>query len=719
MTYPQKALQRALVVLAFLSLTPVISFATSSPSFSAASEALLPPCVVPDNGFGTADVPVVCLEGYQGEMIITAGVPIGSTLEIDASIDGIFGHITIPGGFLGGEIVFCSGNLHMEVEGTGPLFGYNRTLNMPVTMEVHLAPRTPGDAIQDFDMEMMMMSGSLIGDPDFCTFNVAVGADIGIPSPGSTTLTRLGPPGSDFEVDSFFDITYSIQFEGCPGSIFEGGSGAEVHTSIFQAGEPSEGGCDPGFTASDNGDGSVDLPTLHPNAFQGPLVISSGLPDQSFIMCEVVWTDPTTRNIAPGGALGGETSIFSGASMQLNMTGTGLLDGFSRMIYMPVSGILYSGPRTPGDDVQDFDNDMFQLEGSIIGDPDFDVLIVRAGNQYGLPSPGHTTLTRIGPPGSDFIVDSFFDITYEIEFIGSPGSVLDGLLGVSMGDVVVQNPLGTDCDDGDPCTIDICDPITGECSHVQMNCDDEDPCTEDTCVDGVCVHTPYSLPPEELVPPLLPCLEYLGAVVIEDFVYDDALSTLPENFEAPAGGYALLTGHTLVVDFVTCYDYVITFYYGPLDCDDGDPCTVDYCDPVSGECVHAELLCDDGNPCTADFCDANGVCQHVPILCDDGDPCTYDYCDGLTGDCVYVVMDCDDGDPCTYDYCDLGVCFNVPKDCDDGLDCTIDYCDPLNGGCVHECIDCDTCPGDMNGDLLVNTTDLLMFLANFGNNCDP
>ena len=46
--------------------------------------------------------------------------------------------------------------------------------------------------------------------------------------PGETTLTRLGPPGSDFQVDSFFDIAYTIDFQGCPGSVLEGMGGRTI-----------------------------------------------------------------------------------------------------------------------------------------------------------------------------------------------------------------------------------------------------------------------------------------------------------------------------------------------------------------------------------------------------------------------------------------------------------------------------------------------------------
>merc|ERR1711902_311992 len=45
----------------------------------------------------------------------------------------------------------------------------------------------------------------------------------------------------------------------------------------------------------------------------------------------------------------------------------------------------------------------------------------------------------------------------------------------------------SDCDDGNPNTIDTC--ASGSCQHVCANdaaCDDEDPCTADTCDNGVC-----------------------------------------------------------------------------------------------------------------------------------------------------------------------------------------------------------------------------------------
>ena len=64
------------------------------------------------------------------------------------------------------------------------------------------------------------------------------------------------------------------------------------------------------------------------------------------------------------------------------------------------------------------------LQGQIPpGDPDFDLLRITAGSGFGYPSPGHTTLT-LAPGG--WAVDSFFDISYRIDYIGHPGGPFGG-----------------------------------------------------------------------------------------------------------------------------------------------------------------------------------------------------------------------------------------------------------------------------------------------------
>jgi hypothetical protein len=133
-------------------------------------------------------------------------------------------------------------------------------------------------------------------------------------------------------------------------------------------------------------------------------------------------------------------------------------------------------------------------------------------------------------------------------------------------------------------------------------------------------------------------------------------------------------------------------------------------------CTQA-LDCDDGNPCTVDSCNENGVCEKG-ALCADGQLC----CDGVCSECCGTA-DCLDGRECTDDVCFDGFCTNPPNDvcaaneicgdtgcvpreqcsgndgCDDGNPCTTDtcvdgFCDNAecpDGGVCCENVGCGTC----------------------------
>ena len=137
-------------------------------------------------------------------------------------------------------------------------------------------------------------------------------------------------------------------------------------------------------------------------------------------------------------------------------------------------------------------------------------------------------------------------------------------------------------------------------------------------------------------------------------------------------------------------------------CTDGSQCTLtDAC--VSGECVGTgELDCDDGDPCTADGCDPAAGCTHEPFdgPCDDGNVCTADEaCSG--GRCVPGrPTDCNDGNPCTRDRCMEGTgCFSEPLS---GTGCVLshDNC-PIgechDGTCQHK--EGETCTATVRDDL--------------------
>jgi subtilisin-like proprotein convertase family protein len=54
----------------------------------------------------------------------------------------------------------------------------------------------------------------------------------------------------------------------------------------------------------------------------------------------------------------------------------------------------------------------------------------------------------------------------------------------------------------------------------------------------------------------------------------------------------------------------------PVNCDDGQFCTIDSCDPPTGNCLHAPNPCSDGDLCTPDSCDeVNDVCVHGANAC--------------------------------------------------------------------------------------------------------
>jgi len=151
---------------------------------------------------------------------------------------------------------------------------------------------------------------------------------------------------------------------------------------------------------------------------------------------------PPNECEAPGGGLGGNGDCFD-STLQLEVTGTGALAGFTRTLNLPASTEIHTGPRNPGDPVQDFDTEMVALQASLFGDPDFQSLQIRAGSSFGLPSPGHTTLTQLG--NTNWQVDSFFDITYEIDFQGAPGGALDGLAGSTSASLTMETGVNR-CD---------------------------------------------------------------------------------------------------------------------------------------------------------------------------------------------------------------------------------------------------------------------------------
>ena len=227
---------------------------------------------------------------------------------------------------------------------------------------------------------------------------------------------------------------------------------------------------------------------------------------------------------------------------------------------------------------------------------------------------------------------------------------------------ICEGGAAANCNDGNLCTDDFCDPDSG-CAYENnaANCTDSDVCTTaDTCAEGICQGGPdLDCDDSNLCNGVESCDSKVGCL---------SGPPLDCNDNNPCNGVEVCAPDTGCVPGVA------------LICDDGNPCTDDSCGAEEGCLFEAnEANCNDGNECTAgDHCEA-GFCVYEGLTqCNDDNVCTTDSCDPEQG-CLHLLntAPCDDGDLCTTaDICELGECLGGAQlTCDDGNDCTADSCE--------------------------------------------
>jgi MYXO-CTERM domain-containing protein len=189
--------------------------------------------IVPDNGAGTATIPpptgVYNWDGISPPWAFSAGLPPLSDVHSTSTQWGTFAFGTdLPGGALGGNHQTFTAPLAFQFVGTGAFLGYTRNLSIAMAGQTDTAPRgAPFSSPQFFATDVTNLQGQITSDPDFDLFRITGGTNFGMPGPGQTTLTASG---SSWQVDSFFDIMYRIDFIGRPGGPFGGMSGSTTGT---------------------------------------------------------------------------------------------------------------------------------------------------------------------------------------------------------------------------------------------------------------------------------------------------------------------------------------------------------------------------------------------------------------------------------------------------------------------------------------------------------
>jgi hypothetical protein len=257
-----------------------------------------------------------------------------------------------------------------------------------------------------------------------------------------------------------------------------------------------------------------------------------------------------------------------------------------------------------------------------------------------------------------------------------------GTMGADVHDAMLTMPssmtfMGASCDDGNPCTIDVCGPAG--CEHTPVVCEG----SATACMDAPT------------------CDPASGQCVVA----------------AKPNGASCNDGNACTQND-SCQDGVCASG-APVVCTGGDAChEAGTCDPTTGQCSMVAKAdgsrCDDGNACTQfDVCQAGTCTGGSPVVCASGDAChDAGTCDPATGMCSsHPKADgasCNDGNACTVDEaCHAGVCgggqavtCNTPGDA-----CHEDAtCNPSTGQCenapkpdgtpcsdANKCTQTDTC----------------------------
>ncbi len=209
------------------------------------------------------------------------------------------------------------------------------------------------------------------------------------------------------------------------------------------------------------------------------------------------------------------------------------------------------------------------------------------------------------------------------------------------------------CDGGNPCTNDLCNADSNFiCVHNPLNNILQGCSGSSSCVNGMCVATqpnqtkqcPSSCDDGK------PCTEDLCGANTNFECAHNPLNNEQTGCSGSAGNcqiYSCVNGACTTIAVTLCENATQPTNQTnqtkqcPSSCDDGKPCTNDLCGANTNfECVHNPLNneqtgCSGSSSCVNGVCTANPTKQ-CPSSCDDGNPCTDDLCSTNTNfECVH------------------------------------------------------------------------------------
>jgi hypothetical protein len=305
-----------------------------------------------------------------------------------------------------------------------------------------------------------------------------------------------------------------------------------------------------------------------------------------------------------------------------------------------------------------------------------------------------------GDDGTDAVDSADTDVA-SLDAVPGDTSVLDA----TPADVQIADATAacTGCDDGDPCTVDVC--VGSACKHsAKPGCAKSTGACLTTCAAGVCDPVSHAC---------VECIGTSGCGPAQVCQYNQCVATTAckSSIECKATQQVCDPAANACVDCTTaadcatgqaCVEHACIAAPG---CKSDKECAV-VCDKAKGVCVDclassdctAGTWCAPWHACVPALC-MTGGCVGATVLtckadgsgyqagppCSDGNVCTSDGCDAVKG-CVFTAAPgpCSDGNPCTSgDACQGGGCVGQvdAKLCDDANVCTTDSCG--SGGCSH------------------------------------